>query len=82
MTTKTAKKVAIAHPRPVASPDDWVKQKPAPAANEPVKRLTIDIPESLHTRIKIDCAANQKKMSDAVRELLEAQWPTAKGAAA
>jgi hypothetical protein len=45
-------------------------------------RLTIDIPESLHTRIKMDCAAYQKKMSDAVRELLDGQWPAAKSAAA
>ncbi len=77
----TTKKVSIAHPRAVASPDDWVKQKPAPAVTEPMKRLTIDIPESLHTRIKIECAANHQKMSDAVRVLLEAQWPDVSRAA-
>lgn len=74
------KKVSIAHPRAVASPDDWVKQKPPTAPDEPMKRLTIDIPESLHTRIKIGCAASHQKMSDAVRDLLEHKWPANKAA--
>ena len=43
-------------------------------------RLTIDIPESLHTRIKISCAASHQKMSDAVRALLEHKWPADKAA--
>lgn len=77
-----AKKVQIAHPREVTSPDDWVHRKPEPAAPaEPMKRLTIDIPESLHTRIKLSCVANRQKMADAVRELLDQRWP-AKDAAA
>jgi hypothetical protein len=75
-----SKKVSIAHPRAVATPDSWVKQKPAAASEEPVKRLTIDIPESLHTRIKISCAASHQKMSDAVRALLEYKWPAEKAA--
>ena len=77
-----AKKVSIPHPRAVASPDDWVNQKPAPAATEAMKRLTVDIPESLHTRIKIGCAASHLKMSDAVRALLDAQWPAKTSTAA
>jgi hypothetical protein len=40
-----------------------------------MKRLTIDIPESLHTRIKLACVASRRKMADAVRELLEEKWP-------
>lgn len=71
-----SKRVQIGQPRaPVAAADDFVRQKPVAASDEPMKRLTIDIPESLHTRIKIACAANRQKMADAVRALLEAKWP-------
>jgi hypothetical protein len=35
----------------------------------------VDIPESLHTRIKLACAANHQKMADAVHALLEEHWP-------
>lgn len=79
-----AKKVQIAHPREVTTHDEWVSRKPTPVpavAEEPMKRLTIDIPESLHTRIKLSCVANRQKMAEAVRELLEQHWP-AKDAAA
>ena len=75
----TTKKVSMAHPRAVVRPDDWVKQKPV-TANEQTKRLTIDISEELHTRIKIACAANRQKMSEAVRDLLEHKWPADKAA--
>lgn len=77
-----AKKVQIAHPREVTPQDEWVSSKPAETARlaEPMKRLTIDVPETLHTRIKLDCVANKQKMADAIRELLERHWP-AKAAA-
>lgn len=42
-----------------------------------MKRLTVDIPESLHTRIKTACAQNRQKIADAVRALLEERWPEA-----
>ena len=78
-----AKKVQIAHPREVTPQDEWVSRRPAevPARpTEPMKRLTIDVSESLHTRIKLDCVANKQKMADAIRDLLERHWP-AKAAA-
>jgi hypothetical protein len=75
-----AKKVQIAHPRAVTRPDDWVNQKPAAADDVPMKRLTVDIPEDLHARIKIACATKREKMSDAVRALLESHWPAEKAA--
>jgi hypothetical protein len=74
------KKVAIAHPRTVTRPDDWVNQKPAPADDVPMKRLTLDIPEDLHTRIKITCAANRQKMIDVLRAVLEREFPGGKAA--
>jgi hypothetical protein len=50
------------------SPDDWVSD--CSRSDEPMKRLTIDIPLSLHQRVKSQCALKGEKMADAVRELL------------
>lgn len=38
------------------------------------KRLTIDIPESLHRNIKVDCAKRGVKMADEIRDLLEKRF--------
>ena len=38
--------------------------------NEPTKRLTIDVPFSLHRRMKAQCALDGVNMADVVRELL------------
>ena len=38
---------------------------------EAMTRLTIDVPASLHARIKSQCALRGVKMADEVRELLE-----------
>lgn len=51
----------------------------APPA-DPMKRFTIDVTESLHTRIKVQCAARGAKMADVIRELLEREFPAGKGA--
>lgn len=50
------------------TPDDWVSNRPV--AEERMKRLTIDIPISLHVRVKSMCALKGDKMADVVRELL------------
>ena len=47
--------------------DDWVNRRDV----ESMKRLTIDVPVSLHARIKSQCALRGAKMADEVRELLE-----------
>ena len=41
-----------------------------PAADVKMKRLTIDIPESLHRTIKSQCAMRGTKIADEVRDLL------------
>ena len=41
-----------------------------------MKRLTIDVPASLHANIKVGCARQGIKMADAIRELLEEQFGT------
>ena len=70
-----SKKVSIA-PRPSArQADAWVSAPakataPALTGAGEVKRLTIDIPSSLHRRVKAACAAEGMKMADVVRHLL------------
>ena len=43
--------------------------------SKPMKRFTIDVPVSLHKRIKTQCAADGIKMADMLREMLEARFP-------
>lgn len=52
-----------------AAADEWVQNREN-GEKEPNKRLTIDIPESLHRDIKMQCAARGTKIADEVRELL------------
>jgi hypothetical protein len=48
--------------------DAWVNDRAADV--EPTKRLTIDIPLSLHQRVKSQCALRGENMADVVRDLL------------
>ena len=56
-----------------ASKDDWVKNREAEPTK--MKRLTIDVPEELHRRIKSACASKGVKMADEIRILLEQHFP-------
>ncbi len=49
------------------TPDQWVESRNL----EGMKRLTIDVPASLHARIKSQCALRGVKMADEIRALLE-----------
>jgi hypothetical protein len=69
----STKKISIGT-KPTASPapasaDAWVESR-SNRASEPMKRLTIDVPESLHRTIKAQCAMRGTKIADEVRELL------------
>ena len=65
--------------------DAWVAKAPATTAEapatpaEPMKRLTIDVPASLHSRIKVQCAQEGQKMADVIRALLEERFPAVSG---
>ena len=50
---------------PVAEADQIAQEQP-----EKMKRLTIDVPEELHRKIKTACAQRGTKIADEVRELL------------
>lgn len=70
----SAKKIAFGTkptnkpPTPIAA-DEWVDSRAAGEV-ESMKRLTIDIPESLHRAIKSQCAMRGTKIANEVRELL------------
>jgi hypothetical protein len=53
----------------------WVETRSA-ADDAPVtmKRLSIEVPEQLHRRIKIGCATRGVKLSDVVRKLLAKEF--------
>lgn len=69
----TVKKIAIGTKpttkKSALTADDWVDNRAA-TETEKVKRLTIDIPESLHREIKAQCAMRGTKIADEIRELL------------
>jgi ParG len=51
------------------------KEKPK---EEPLKRLTIDIPDGLHKRVKAGCASQGITIAEVVREILERKFPEPK----
>ncbi len=59
-----------------ADADKWVEHREpsAPESGEPMKRLTIDVPFSLHRRLKTSCAQRGSKMADEIRALLEQHY--------
>jgi len=70
----STKKVSIGakptnKPAPAAA-DAWVESRSTVDEPEPMKRLTIDVPVSLHRAIKSQCAMRGTKIADEVRELL------------
>lgn len=71
--SKTVAFGAAPRPRQKAQPDTqaeaerWVENR----TSERIKRLTIDIPASLHRRIKISCAMRDTPIAEEIRGLLE-----------
>ncbi|HGJ5890438.1 MAG TPA: plasmid partition protein ParG [Arsenophonus apicola] len=59
--------------KPNSDVDAWVESRfhnEYQKDKEKMKRLTIDVPESLHKLIKSACAMRGTKIADEVRELL------------
>ncbi len=54
--------------------DAWVTANGADNL-EPTKRFTFDVPLSLHTRVKTECAIHNLVMADVMRQLLEEKFP-------
>lgn len=77
----TTKKVAIgAKPTAKSQPatsDAWVSERKPDA--EPTKRLTLDVPASLHAKIKASCAMRGTKMVDEITAILEDKFSHVSG---
>jgi predicted DNA binding CopG/RHH family protein len=52
--------------------DNYVNDRTLPEEKEPTKRLTMDIPESLHRDFKAKCSKQGLTIADKVREMVEA----------
>jgi len=61
------------------SSDDWVADRSMQPV-EPTKRLTIDVPLSLHQRVKSQCAVRGEIMADVIRDLLDGHFTDEKPA--
>lgn len=75
MAKKTALSKAPPKPR---SADEFVAAGREPAVvvtSERMKRLTLDVPLSLHRRIKRTCADRGEPMADVLRAMLEREFP-------
>ena len=53
----------------------WEKEEGAGQAKGPTKRLTLDIDQELHRRVRVACAKEGLVMADVIRELLECRFP-------
>ena len=58
--------------------DSWVQNREI-ESKESMKRLTIDVPISLHKRIKSSCALQDLVRADVIRDLLEQRFPVSVG---
>lgn len=59
-----------------APPAATATAKPSAVPAPKMKRLTIDIPDSLHRRVKSRCGMDGLRMADVIRELLEQRFPS------
>lgn len=67
------KKLTMRQPRQLAAtPDDFVSRgtPELQVEVEPTKRLSVDVPVSLHKRFKVVCATREMNMADAMRQFI------------
>lgn len=79
-----SKKTFSAAPRPKQPTDDQIlaferggaghdkaTRQPEKVIGEPAKRLSLDLPESVHTRFKTACSATGRKMGAELQSFIE-----------
>lgn len=69
-----AKKKSPAAPATPEIPKHIEPENTIVPQKDSMKRLTIDIPENLHRKLKAQCAMEGQKIADAVRKLLERKY--------
>lgn len=75
MSEHQSSRKAIAIP-PKPSAEQWVRQggDVTPPAPSKLKRLTLDLPETLHRAIKLRAVADGSSIVDMLRTLLEREY--------
>jgi hypothetical protein len=66
MTKKITINAKPAQEKPAPSVDEWVQNR----STDGTKRVTVDIPKSLHAQIRIDCFQRGVSMMDELRMIL------------
>ena len=61
---------------PAVKPPETSAPEGPKAAAPKMKRLTIDIPDNLHRRVKSRCGQDGLRMADVIRDLLEQRFPS------
>lgn len=64
-----------ADPAKPQTPEQWVQQQP-PGDQQSLKRITIDIPQSLHLRARRQCLERGVYLSVVIRDFLEREFGT------
>jgi hypothetical protein len=71
-----SKSISFERPKKTAQgAEKWVASRSADDEAEEMKRFTLDVPASLHRRIKVECTMRGEKMSDVLRGMLEDAFP-------
>jgi len=74
-----SKSISFERPkRATQGAEKWVASRSADDQAEEMKRFTLDVPASLHRRIKVECTMRGEKMADVLREMLEEAFPEEK----
>lgn len=72
MATKSFKTAPSKQPAPTAETiDGFIKGGKGTDKSEPTVRLSLDVPESLHTRFKLVCTKARAKMAPEVIAMIE-----------
>ena len=59
----------------------WEEEERGGQPKGPTKRLTLDIDQELHRRVRVACATEGLVMADVISELLERRFPAQKATA-
>lgn len=70
MSKKVAFGTTPAKEKPAPTADAWVQSR----MQEGSKRLTLDIPKSLHLRLKLHCLHEDITLADLIRHMLEERF--------
>ena len=69
-----AKKISIPTKPDTEQAEQWVHKEKTKAPTGNMKRLTLDIPEDLHRKIKLKAVQEGRTIADMLRAVLDAEY--------